>query len=181
MPMLVEFEPQTVRVPPILLHSAGAAEVGFGSSGFDRSMSGLARRADLRNFLQGRKSATGRAEELRAQRPCDVRTARSESMTMVRLTEPTTVATASHARYPRSDACTTAGSPQDAPASATQDAQPAHPQPLHQCLNRRSLEQAADRKLNIQRRTDPADGTMTCDHLHGRMRAHARASLKSKG
>ena len=41
MPMLVEFEPQTVRVPPILLHSTGAAEVGFGSSGFDRSMSGL--------------------------------------------------------------------------------------------------------------------------------------------
>jgi hypothetical protein len=31
------------------------------------------------------------------------------------------------------------------------------PQPLHQCLNRRRLEQAADRKLNIQRRTDPAD------------------------
>src|SRR3954447_12871712 len=31
------------------------------------------------------------------------------------------------------------------------------PQPLHQSLNRRSLEQAADRKLDIQRRTDPAD------------------------
>lgn len=44
MPMLVEFEPPTVRVPPILLHSAGAAEVGFGSYGSDRSMSGLARR-----------------------------------------------------------------------------------------------------------------------------------------
>ena len=57
MPMLVEFEPPTVRVPPILLHSAGAAEVGFGSYGSDRSMSGLARGADLRNFpVQGRKS-----------------------------------------------------------------------------------------------------------------------------
>ena len=33
------------------------------------------------------------------------------------------------------------------------------PQPLHQRLNRRSLEQAADRKLNIQRRTDAADQT----------------------
>src|SRR3954454_8800935 len=33
------------------------------------------------------------------------------------------------------------------------------PQPLHQRLNRRSLEQAADRKLNIQRRADPADQT----------------------
>src|SRR3954469_25860306 len=33
------------------------------------------------------------------------------------------------------------------------------PQPLHQCLNRRRLEQAADRKLNIQRRADPADQT----------------------
>ena len=88
MPMLVEFEPPTVRVPPILLHSAGAAEVGFGSYGSDRSMSGLARGADLRNFpVQGRKSATGRAEELRAQRFCDVRTARSESITMVSLTE----------------------------------------------------------------------------------------------
>src|SRR3954453_13688138 len=31
------------------------------------------------------------------------------------------------------------------------------PQPLHQRLNRRRLEQAADRKLNIQRRADPAD------------------------
>ena len=31
MPMLVEFEPQTVRVPLILLHSAGAANVGLGS------------------------------------------------------------------------------------------------------------------------------------------------------
>jgi hypothetical protein len=73
MPMLVEFEPPTVRVPSILLHSAGAAEVGFGSYGSDRSMSGLARGADLRNFpVQGRKSATGRAEELRAQRFCDV-------------------------------------------------------------------------------------------------------------
>ena len=99
MPMLVEFEPPTVRVPPILLHSAGAAEVGFGSSGSDRSMSGLARGADLRNFpVQGRKSATGRAEELRAQRFCDVRTARSELITMVSLTESTTVATASHSR-----------------------------------------------------------------------------------
>ena len=51
MPMLVEFEPPTVRVPPILLHSAGAAEVGFGSYGSDRSMSGLARGADLRISL----------------------------------------------------------------------------------------------------------------------------------
>src|SRR3954468_2059914 len=33
------------------------------------------------------------------------------------------------------------------------------PQPLHQRLNRRCLEQAADRKLNIQRRADPADQT----------------------
>src|SRR3954452_25382883 len=33
------------------------------------------------------------------------------------------------------------------------------PQPLHQRLNRRSLEQAADRKLNIQRRADAADQT----------------------
>src|SRR3954451_23573673 len=33
------------------------------------------------------------------------------------------------------------------------------PQPLHQCLNRRSLEQAADRKLHIQRRADAADQT----------------------
>ena len=48
MPMLVVFESQTVRVPLILLHSAGAAEVGFGSSGSDRSMSGLAR--DKRNY-----------------------------------------------------------------------------------------------------------------------------------
>jgi hypothetical protein len=73
MPMLVVFESQTVRVPLILLHSAGAAEVGFGSSGSDRSMSGLARQAELRNFtVQGRKSATGRAEELRAQRLRDV-------------------------------------------------------------------------------------------------------------
>ena len=95
MPMLVEFEPPTVRVPPILLHSAGAAEVGFWSYGSDCSMSGLARGADLRNFpVQGRKSATGRAEESRAQRFCDVRTARSESITMISLTESTTVATA---------------------------------------------------------------------------------------
>src|SRR3954464_2972396 len=33
------------------------------------------------------------------------------------------------------------------------------PQPLHQSLNRRSLEQAADRKLHIQRRADAADQT----------------------
>src|SRR4051794_1494248 len=33
------------------------------------------------------------------------------------------------------------------------------PQPLHQRLHRRSLEQAADRKLNIQRRADAADQT----------------------
>src|SRR3954470_6477792 len=33
------------------------------------------------------------------------------------------------------------------------------PQPLHQRLNRRSLEQAADRKLDIQRRAHPADQT----------------------
>src|SRR3954453_20579492 len=33
------------------------------------------------------------------------------------------------------------------------------PQPLHQRRNRRCLEQAADRKLNIQRRADPADQT----------------------
>src|SRR3954462_8783898 len=33
------------------------------------------------------------------------------------------------------------------------------PQPLHQRLNRRRLEQAADRKLHIQRRADPADQT----------------------
>src|SRR6476659_9122730 len=31
------------------------------------------------------------------------------------------------------------------------------PQPPHQCLNRRRLEQAADRNLDIQRRTDAAD------------------------
>jgi hypothetical protein len=43
-----------VRVPPILLHSAGQQMLALGqirSYGFDRSMSGLARRADLRISL----------------------------------------------------------------------------------------------------------------------------------
>jgi hypothetical protein len=73
MPMLVELRAAncaSTSDPPAF---CWAAEVGFGSSGSDRSMSGLARQAELRNFtVQGRKSATGRAEELRAQRLRDV-------------------------------------------------------------------------------------------------------------